>query len=247
MGNFILIRLKWSLRATKSVTQSHSSERLRSLLAECLNMTYNAVHYAEEHGIENRRGMKGFYRTLKDVKLPSCYKVASMTRACAVVRSRKKTRKRGVAIGRPKPLKPAVCIMTGFFITMKGRLFFRISRDEYFDVQLDPYSLKNIANKNVRSLTIASNSGTENPASKLFVGFQFANGRPEGFHSANVRPRGRRSQVETLPPRSVITVPTREARSLWASSESRVATAAPSRRAKEIISSSGLPLPSGSR
>jgi len=37
-------------------------------------LTYNAIHYAEENGVDNRRGMKGFYETLKDTKLPSCYK-----------------------------------------------------------------------------------------------------------------------------------------------------------------------------
>src|SRR2546426_2766068 len=69
-----------SLRATKCVIQQHSSEQLGSLLADCLNVTYNAIHYAKEHGIDNRRGMKGFYQTLKEMKLPSCYKVASITR-----------------------------------------------------------------------------------------------------------------------------------------------------------------------
>jgi hypothetical protein len=54
-----------SLRAIKCVTQQHSSEQIGSLLAECLNVTYNAIHYAKEYGIDNRRGMKGFYQTLR--------------------------------------------------------------------------------------------------------------------------------------------------------------------------------------
>jgi len=146
------------LRATKCVTQSHSSGQLGNLLAECLDTTYNAVQYAEEHGIESRRGMKGFYRTLKDVQLPSCYKVASITRACAVVRSRRKSEKRGVKVGHPRPLRPVVCIVSGFFITMKGRLFVPLRRDRYFDIQLDRYALERLADKKVRSLTVTPNS-----------------------------------------------------------------------------------------
>jgi len=65
------------LRATKCVTQPHSSGQLRNLLAECLTMTYNAIHYAEDHGVDDRREMKSFYRTLRDTNLPSCCKVAS--------------------------------------------------------------------------------------------------------------------------------------------------------------------------
>ena len=73
--------------------------------------------------------------------MPSCYKVASITRACAVVRSRKKSEKRGVSVGHPRPLRPVVCIVSGFFITMKGRLFIPLRRDKYFDIQLDQHML----------------------------------------------------------------------------------------------------------
>ena len=146
------------MRATKCVTQSCSSQQLGNLLAECLAITYNAIHYAEEHGIDNRRGMKGFYRTLKEVQLPSCYKVASITRACAVVHSREKSEKRGVKVGHPRPLRPAICIISGFFITMKGRLFVPLRRDKYFDVQLNRHALKEIADGKVRSLAITPDS-----------------------------------------------------------------------------------------
>ena len=95
-----------SLRATKCVTQAHSSEQLGSLLAECLNVTYDAIHYAKEHGIANRTGMKGFYQTIKEVELPSCYKVASITRACAVIKSRKKGEKWGITVRHPRLLRP---------------------------------------------------------------------------------------------------------------------------------------------
>jgi putative transposase len=150
--------MDWSLRAIKCVTQAHSSEQLGSLLAECLKLTYDAVHYAKEHGIDNRRGMKGFYRTLKAMELPSCYKVASITRACAVVQSRKKGEKRGVNVGHPRPLRPAVCIISGFFVTMKGRLFVPLRRDHYFDVQLNHHVIQTIKGKKVRSLTITPSS-----------------------------------------------------------------------------------------
>jgi putative transposase len=148
----------WSLRATKCVTQLHSSEQLGSLLAECLEVTYNAVHYAEEHGIDDRRGMKGFYQTLKEMQLPSCYRVASITRACAVVQSRKKGEKRRVKVCHPKPLKPVVCIISGFFVSMKGRLFVPLRRDEYFDIQLNHYAVQDLKGKKARSLTITPNS-----------------------------------------------------------------------------------------
>jgi putative transposase len=150
--------LDWSLRATKCVTQAHSSEQLGSLLSECLNMTYSAVHYSEEHGIDNRRGMKGFYQTLKEMGRPSCYKVASITRACAVVQSRKKGEKRRVKVGHPRPLKPVVCITSGFFVTMKGRLFVPLRRDHYFDIQLNHHVLRALEGRKVRSLTIIPSS-----------------------------------------------------------------------------------------
>ncbi|HYR04588.1 MAG TPA: transposase [Nitrososphaerales archaeon] len=142
----------------KCVTQQHSSEQIGSLLAKCLNVTYNAIHYAKEYGIDNRKGMKGFYQTLKEIKLPSCYKVASITRACAVVQSRKKGERRGIKVSHPRPLKPAVCIASGFFVTMKGRLFVPLRRDEYFDVQLNHHVIQTLKGKEVRSLTITPNS-----------------------------------------------------------------------------------------
>ncbi|MDA4118499.1 MAG: transposase [Thaumarchaeota archaeon] len=146
------------MRATKCVTQSHSSELLANLLAECLSMTCSAINYAKEHGIDNRRGMKRFYQTLKAIRLPSCYKVASITRACAVLKSRKKSERRGVTVRHPRPLRPGVCIVSGFFITMKGRLFIPLRRGEYFDTQLNSYTLKELAKREVRSLTITPDS-----------------------------------------------------------------------------------------
>ncbi len=144
--------------ATKCVTQRHSSDQLGSLVAECMTVTYNAIHHAEEQGIDDRRGMKEFYQTLKNVELPSCYKVASITRACAVVYSRKKSAKRGVKVSHPKPLRGAVCIISGFFVTIKGRLFVPLRRDKYFDVQLNHYVFETLEGKKVRSLTITPNS-----------------------------------------------------------------------------------------
>jgi IS605 OrfB family transposase len=102
--------------------------------------------------------MKVFYQTLRPVELPSCYKVASITWACAVVRSREKSRKRGVEASHPKPLRPAVCITSGFFITMKGRLFVPLRRGKYFDLQLNRYALKKLEDGKVRSLTMTPDS-----------------------------------------------------------------------------------------
>jgi putative transposase len=122
-------------------------------------MTYDAVHYGEENGINNRKGMKGFYRSLKGVELPSCYKVAVITRACAVVESRKKSARRGIESSHPKPLRSMVCIISGFFITTKGRLFIPLwKRDEYADVLLDHHAQKMIGGKKLRSLTITPDS-----------------------------------------------------------------------------------------
>lgn len=142
------------MRATKCVSQPFDGEGLRDLLAECLVLTYNAIAYAQDHGIENRKGMKGFYRTLKDMKLPSCYKVAVITRACAVVASRKKSEKRETKTKHPEPLRRVTCILTGFFISMKGRLFVPLSRDMYFDIQLNAHTTKILEGKKMRSLTI---------------------------------------------------------------------------------------------
>jgi hypothetical protein len=62
------------LHATKALVQEFHSEALESLLSLCQQLTYNAIHYAEENGIDDRRWMKGFYRTMKKVDTPSCYK-----------------------------------------------------------------------------------------------------------------------------------------------------------------------------
>jgi len=145
------------LRATKCLTQQYSSG-LERILGECLSITYNAIHYAQEHGIDNRKGMKGFYRSLKDTKLPSCYKVAAIWRACEVVASRKKSLNRGAKLRHPKPLRPVICMTSGFFITMKGRLFVPLRRDQYFDVQLNHHVTETLEGKKVRSLTITPGS-----------------------------------------------------------------------------------------
>jgi putative transposase len=145
------------LLATKCVTQSYSGG-LDEVLAECLTNTYNAINYGEEHGICDRRGMKGFYQTLKNADLPSCYKVASITRACAVTKSRKKSERRGIKVFHPKRLRPMICIVSGFFVTMKGRLFIPLRRDKYFDFQLNQNTLKKLCRQKVRSLTITPDS-----------------------------------------------------------------------------------------
>lgn len=102
--------------------------------------------------------MRGFYQTLKGLELPSCYKVACIARACAVVESRKRSERRGVRVMHRGPLRPVICIISGFFITMKGRLFIPLRRDRYFDIQLEQYTLKKIAEGKVRSLTITPES-----------------------------------------------------------------------------------------
>jgi putative transposase len=122
-------------------------------------MTYNAVHYAKENGITKRKGMKGFYRSLMGIELPSCYKVAVITRACAVLESRRKSAKRGMEVRHSKPLRPMVCIISGFFTTSKGRLFIPLrKRDEYADVVLNLHVQKVLVGKKLRSLTVTSDS-----------------------------------------------------------------------------------------
>jgi putative transposase len=51
-----------------------------------------------------------------------------------------------------------ICIISGFFVTMKGRLFIPLRRDKYFDVQLNRHTMKTLAYKKVRSLTITPDS-----------------------------------------------------------------------------------------
>jgi len=149
-----------ALRAIKSVVQGfHRNDPIDSLLHDCLALTYNAVHFGQEKGISNRKGMKEFYRSLKGTELPSCYKVAVITRACAILESRKVSEKRRVEVKHPKPLKPVVCIISGFFITAKGRLFVPLrTRNEYADVLLNHHVQKTLEGKKVRSLTVTSES-----------------------------------------------------------------------------------------
>ncbi len=146
------------LRPTKCVVQSFQNDPLDDLLRDCLTLTYNAIHYGEQNGITNRKGMKRFYRTLKGVELPSCYKVAVISRACAVLESRRKSEKRGIVTRNPKPLRPMVCIISGFFITMKGRLFIPLKRDVYADVLLNHHVQEKLVGKELRSLTITPDS-----------------------------------------------------------------------------------------
>jgi putative transposase len=99
--------------------------------------------------------MKEFYHSLKDVELPSCFKRAVITRACAVLEGRRKSLKREVVIRHPKPLRPMVCITSGFFITAKGRLFIPLwKRNEYAAFLLTRYVQAKLAGKKPRSLTI---------------------------------------------------------------------------------------------
>jgi putative transposase len=142
------------VRATKCVTQSYEGDGLRELLAECLTITYSGINYGQEYDIDNRKAMKGFYQRLKGAELPSSYKIAAITRACSVLRSRKKSGRRGVETRHPKALRPMVCIISGFFVTMKGRLFIPLRRDKYFDIQLNHHVLQRLSGMKVRSLTI---------------------------------------------------------------------------------------------
>ena len=146
------------LKAIKSVAHRFRSEALDSLLRDCLTMTYNAVRYGQENGITNRKGMKGFYRSLKGIELPSCYKVAVITRACALLKSREKSSKRGLETRHPKPLRPMVCIISGFFVSAKGRLLIPLKRDLYADVLLNRHVQSRIAGRKLRGLTITPDS-----------------------------------------------------------------------------------------
>jgi putative transposase len=148
------------LLATKSTTQLFQNDSLDGLLSDCLTLTYNAVHYAEANGISHRRGMKEFYRSLKDVRIPSCYKVAVIARACAVLDSRRKSERRGTLTRYPRSLRPVVCIISGFFITARGRLFIPLrKRNEYADVLLDHHVQETLqGRKKLRSLTITRGS-----------------------------------------------------------------------------------------
>ena len=100
--------------------------------------------------------MKGFYQSMRGVDLPSSFKVAIITRACAVLRSRMKSQKRGVQTRHPKPLKLAACIITGFFVTVTGKLFVSLGHDRFEMVQLNRYSFSKVSAPGVkmRSLTI---------------------------------------------------------------------------------------------
>jgi len=140
------------------VKQSFSDESVAGLLRDCLTITYNAINYGEKNDISNRKGFKGFYGTLKEVERPSCYKTATITRACAVLKSRKKSEKRGIKTTHPKHLRPMICVTSGFFITMKGRLFVPLERNKYFDIQLNDYVFKKLEGKKIRSLTITQDS-----------------------------------------------------------------------------------------
>jgi putative transposase len=144
--------------ATKSTSQTYIGADVDCLLQQCLTITYNAINYGKENRITNRKGMKDFYRSLSGIGLPSCYKLGAITRACAVIKSRKKSEKRGVETIHAKPLRPMVCIVSGFFITMKGRLFIPLGSERFFDIQLNRHVEQTLLGRRLRSLTITPNS-----------------------------------------------------------------------------------------
>ncbi|MDE1854206.1 MAG: transposase [Thaumarchaeota archaeon] len=144
------------MRALKCLTQPFQNDSLVGLLRDCLALTYNAMNYGEEMHITNRKGMKMFYQSLRTVGLPSCYKAGVITRACAILKSREKSKKRGVETFHPRPIRPMVCIISGFFVTAMGRLFIPLKRDKYVDVQLNHHVLETLQGKELRSLTITS-------------------------------------------------------------------------------------------
>ncbi len=146
------------MQATKSVTQPCRNEALDNLLRDCLTVTYNTVRYGQKNGITNRKGMKEFYRSLKGIDLPSCYKVAAIARACAVLKSREKSERRRVMVSHPRPLRPMICIISGFFISAKGRLFIPLKRGRYADVQLNHHVQEKLVGTKVRSLRISPDS-----------------------------------------------------------------------------------------
>ncbi|HYR03838.1 MAG TPA: transposase [Nitrososphaerales archaeon] len=51
-----------------------------------------------------------------------------------------------------------ICIISGFFTTMKGKLFIPLRRDKYFDIQLNRHVFEILEGKKVRSLTITPDS-----------------------------------------------------------------------------------------
>ncbi len=148
------------MQATKSVSQPHRDEVLKELLQRCLALTYNAMKYGEDNHTDDRRGMKEFYRSLKGIDIPSCYKVASITRACAVLKSREKGERRGKVVKHKTALRPVICIMTGFFTTVTGKLFISLGHGKYQMVQLNRYAHQKITEPGVkvRSLTITKDS-----------------------------------------------------------------------------------------
>jgi hypothetical protein len=149
-----------TLQATKSVSQPHRDEVLKELLQRCLRLTYNGMKYGEDNHTDDRSGMKEFYRSLKGIDIPSCYKVASITRACAVLKSREKGERRGKVVKHRTALRPVICITTGFFTTVTGKLFISLGHGKYEMVQLNRYAHQKIREPRVkvRSLTITKDS-----------------------------------------------------------------------------------------
>ena len=139
-----------------SAWQSHESAFLCKVLVECRTLTYNAISFAKQHGLKSRRQMKEFYRSMSSVDVPSCFKLAVITRACAVLRSRTKSEKRRISVAHPRPLKLASCIISGFFVTATGKLFIGLGPDRFEMLKLNAYVFSRVSLPGIkmRSLTI---------------------------------------------------------------------------------------------
>lgn len=140
--------------STKSVSQQNAaSAALLETLDRCRTITYSCMKFGEENKISDRRGMKAFYRTLgKD--LPSFFRADAIARGCAVLRSRLKSERREKGAKHGKPLKLAVYITSGFFVTAKGKLFINLGKERYEQVQLNKYMVSKLQGAKMKSLAI---------------------------------------------------------------------------------------------
>ncbi len=146
------------MRVTKSATQPYDNQAISELLRRCMTLTYGAIDYGERNGIDNRKGMRGFYDSMKGVDIPSFFKVGVMARASSVIRSREKDLRRGAEARHRKPLKPMVCITSGFSITVTGKLFITQRSGPGDMIQLNRYVQRKVSEGGVkvRSLTITA-------------------------------------------------------------------------------------------
>jgi putative transposase len=123
-------------------------------------MTNRCIRIGLENNVSSLKGLSILsYKTLRDYRLPSYYKLTAISKAAGILAARKKSIKRGYGTRNPYLKKALLTTCYGFKIA-GGKLFVPVGRGEVHAVQLNPYTIRTLAESKVRvrSFTLSRES-----------------------------------------------------------------------------------------